>query len=170
MIERYTLPEMGRHLDLKGPKMQAWPDVEIAAVKAGHHPLARSPAEAVGRDSGQGRLQCCPCGPRSKRPTNHDVIAFLTNVAENVGDASKYVHYGMTSSDMLDTGSGAADQARRPSPSERDLAHPAPVPRPEVDSSAQPRPNLLSEIGRKTWSASHRSDTCTQDSPHSGHS
>ena len=35
--------------------------------------------------------------------TNHDVIAFLTNVAEYVGDASKYVHYGMTSSDMLDT-------------------------------------------------------------------
>ena len=36
--------------------------------------------------------------------TNHDVIAFLTNVAEHVGDASKYIHYGMTSSDMLDTG------------------------------------------------------------------
>ena len=34
----------------------------------------------------------------------HDVIAFLTNVAENVGDASKYIHLGMTSSDILDTG------------------------------------------------------------------
>ena len=38
-----------------------------------------------------------------EQTTNHDVIAFLTNVAEYVGDASKYVHYGMTSSDMLDT-------------------------------------------------------------------
>ncbi len=39
-----------------------------------------------------------------ERTTNHDVIAFLTDVAEHVGEASKYVHYGMTSSDMLDTG------------------------------------------------------------------
>src|SRR5665648_370882 len=35
--------------------------------------------------------------------THHDVIAFLTNLGENVGEVSKYLHYGMTSSDMLDT-------------------------------------------------------------------
>ena len=39
-----------------------------------------------------------------EQTTNHDVIAFLTNVAEHVGESSKYVHYGMTSSDVLDTG------------------------------------------------------------------
>jgi adenylosuccinate lyase len=38
-----------------------------------------------------------------KSIVKHDVVAFLTNVAENVGEASKYIHYGMTSSDILDT-------------------------------------------------------------------
>jgi adenylosuccinate lyase len=43
-----------------------------------------------------------------ERTTNHDVVAFLTDVAEHVGPASRWVHYGMTSSDVLDTGLGIA--------------------------------------------------------------
>ena len=39
-----------------------------------------------------------------EKTTNHDVVAFLTNVNENIGPASRWVHYGMTSSDVLDTG------------------------------------------------------------------
>ena len=38
-----------------------------------------------------------------EKTTKHDVIAFVSNVAENVGDSGKYIHYGMTSSDVLDT-------------------------------------------------------------------
>ena len=38
-----------------------------------------------------------------ERETNHDIIAFLTNVAENVGESSKYIHKGLTSSDVKDT-------------------------------------------------------------------
>ena len=55
-----------------------------------------------------------------ERATNHDVIAFLTDVAERVGPASRWVHYGMTSSDMVDTGlalaiaAGRRAAARRP--------------------------------------------------------
>jgi adenylosuccinate lyase len=43
-----------------------------------------------------------------ERTTNHDVVAFLTDVAEHVGEASRWIHYGMTSSDVLDTGLGLA--------------------------------------------------------------
>ena len=39
-----------------------------------------------------------------ERTTNHDVVAFLTDVNERVGPASRWIHYGMTSSDVLDTG------------------------------------------------------------------
>src|SRR4029078_748705 len=38
-----------------------------------------------------------------EKTTNHDVIAFTTNLAESIGDASRYVHYGLTSSDVVDT-------------------------------------------------------------------
>src|ERR1035437_2685189 len=89
MIERYTLPEMGA-IWTEEAKMRAWLDVEIAAVKAWHK-LGKVPREGVAE---------------IEATTNHDVVAFLTNVAEYVGDSSKYVHYGMTSSDMLDTGLG----------------------------------------------------------------
>ncbi len=101
MIERYTLPEMGA-IWTEEAKMQAWLDVEIAAVKAWQK-LGRIPAEAAAEIEARagfdpGRVA------EIEQTTNHDVIAFLTNVAEYVGEPSKYVHYGMTSSDMLDTG------------------------------------------------------------------
>ena len=103
MIERYTLPEMGA-IWTEEAKMQAWLDVEIAAVKAWHH-LGKVPAEAVAEIEAKAAFDVARVA-EIEATTNHDVIAFLTNVAENVGDASKYVHYGMTSSDMLDTGLG----------------------------------------------------------------
>ena len=108
MIERYTLPEMGA-VWTEEAKMRAWLDVEIAAVKAWNK-LGKVPDEAVaaieaGADFDVARVA------EIEATTNHDVIAFLTNVAEHVGDAGKYVHYGMTSSDMLDT--GMALQIRR---------------------------------------------------------
>src|ERR1035437_6819117 len=93
MIERYTLPEMGA-IWTEEAKMRAWLDVEIAAVEAWNK-LGKVPDDAMAEIQAKADFEAT---------TNHDVIAFLTNVAEHVGDASKYVHYGMTSSDMLDTG------------------------------------------------------------------
>ncbi len=101
MIERYTLPEMGA-VWTEQAKMQAWLDVEIAAVKAWNK-LGKVPDEAVAEIEAKAAFDVARV-VEIEATTNHDVIAFLTNVAEYVGEASKYVHYGMTSSDMLDTG------------------------------------------------------------------
>ena len=100
MIERYTLPEMGG-IWTDEARMQAWLDVEIAAVKAWNK-LGKVPDKAVTEIVDKASFDVARVN-EIEATTNHDVIAFLTNVAEYVGDASKYVHYGMTSSDMLDT-------------------------------------------------------------------
>jgi adenylosuccinate lyase len=100
MIERYTLPEMGA-IWTDGARMQAWLDVEIAAVKAWNR-LGKVPDDATAEIEAKAAFDVARVN-EIEATTNHDVIAFLTNVAEYVGDASKYVHYGMTSSDMLDT-------------------------------------------------------------------
>ncbi len=101
MIERYTLAEMGA-IWTEEAKMRAWLDVEIAAVKAWHK-LGKVPREAVIEIEAKADFDVARVA-EIEATTNHDVIAFLTNVAEYVGESSKYVHYGMTSSDMLDTG------------------------------------------------------------------
>jgi len=101
MIERYTLPEMGA-VWTDEAKMAAWLQVEIAAVKAWAQ-LGKVPPEAVKEIEAKAAFEVARVN-EIEQTTNHDVIAFLTNVAEHVGDASKYIHYGMTSSDMLDTG------------------------------------------------------------------
>ena len=101
MIDRYTLPEMGA-VWTDEARMQAWLDVEIAAVKAWNR-LGKVPDEAVAEIEARAAFDVARVA-EIEATTNHDVIAFLTNVAEYVGEASKYVHYGMTSSDMLDTG------------------------------------------------------------------
>jgi len=101
MIERYTLPEMGA-VWTEEAKMRAWLDVEIAAVRA-WNTLGKVPDEAVAEIEAKAAFDVARV-TEIEETTNHDVIAFLTNVAEYVGESSKYVHYGMTSSDMLDTG------------------------------------------------------------------
>ena len=101
MIERYTLPEMGA-VWTDEARMQAWLDVEIAAVKA-WNTLGKVPDDAVAEIAAKAAFEVDRVA-EIEATTNHDVIAFLTNVAEHVGEASKWVHYGMTSSDMLDTG------------------------------------------------------------------
>jgi adenylosuccinate lyase len=101
MIERYTLPEMGA-VWTEEARMRAWLDVEIAAVRA-WNALGKVPDDAVAEIVARADFDPARVA-EIEATTNHDVIAFLTNVAEYVGEASKYVHYGMTSSDMLDTG------------------------------------------------------------------
>ena len=101
MIERYTLPEMGR-LWSEEAKFQSWLDVEIAATAANVE-LGRVPAEALATIREKARFEVARI-LEIEAEVRHDVIAFLTNVNEHVGDAGRYIHVGMTSSDVLDTG------------------------------------------------------------------
>ncbi|MEB3199941.1 MAG: adenylosuccinate lyase [Synechococcaceae cyanobacterium] len=101
MIERYTLPEMGR-IWSEEAKFQSWLDVEIAACEANAE-LGRVPAEAMEQIRSRAAFEV-PRILEIEAEVRHDVIAFLTNVNEHVGDAGRYIHVGMTSSDVLDTG------------------------------------------------------------------
>ena len=100
MIPRYTNPEMGR-IWSDQRKYETWLRVEVAAAEA----MAATGLvpEAAARD-----IAACP-GVRAERvdeierTTQHDVIAFTTAVAEQVGPSARWLHFGLTSSDVLDT-------------------------------------------------------------------
>jgi len=100
VIERYTLPEMGE-LWTEKFKYQTWLEVEIAVCEA-QAELGYIPSEAVTIIKEKAQFD-----PQRileiETEVRHDVIAFLTNVNEYVGDAGRYIHLGMTSSDVLDT-------------------------------------------------------------------
>lgn len=100
MIERYTLPEMG-DLWTDNYKFKTWLRVEIAVCEA-QAELGYIPKEAVEEIKAKAKFD-----PKRileiEAEVRHDVIAFLTNVNEYVGDVGRYIHLGMTSSDMLDT-------------------------------------------------------------------
>ena len=83
-------------------KFQSWLDVEIAATDANCQ-LGRVPQEAMVAIRERARFEV-PRILEIEAEVRHDVIAFLTNVNEHVGDAGRYIHLGMTSSDVLDTG------------------------------------------------------------------
>lgn len=100
MIERYTLPEMGRIWDLEN-KFRKWLDIEIAVAEAMAE-LGEIPVEAAKNIREKANFDVKRI-EEIEAVTNHDVIAFLTCVAEYVGEDSKYVHLGMTSSDVGDT-------------------------------------------------------------------
>ena len=100
MIERYSTPEMAA-IWTDEARMQTWLDVEIAVCEAWAE-LGEIPWEAVAEIKSKAAFDVARV-LEIEEVTHHDVIAFLTNVAEYVGDASKYIHFGMTSSDMLDT-------------------------------------------------------------------
>lgn len=99
-IERYTLPEMGE-LWTESHKFQTWLQVELAVCDA-QAELGYIPSEAVEEIKAKANFE----PERIKQieaEVRHDVIAFLTNVNEYVGDAGRYIHLGLTSSDVLDT-------------------------------------------------------------------
>jgi adenylosuccinate lyase len=100
LIERYTLPEMGE-LWTEHYKFKTWLQVEIAVCEA-QAELGYIPAAAVTEI--QAKAQFDPKRILEiEAEVRHDVIAFLTNVNEYVGDAGRYIHLGLTSSDVLDT-------------------------------------------------------------------
>jgi adenylosuccinate lyase len=100
MIARYTRPAMGRIWEDHN-KFQIWLDIEILACEA-QADLGVIPREAVEVIRAKatfdvGRID------EIEREVKHDVIAFLTNVGEHVGPEARFIHLGMTSSDILDT-------------------------------------------------------------------
>lgn len=100
LIERYTLPEMG-DLWTDTYKFKTWLQVEIAVCEA-QAELGYIPAEAVEEIKAKANFDVARIA-EIEAEVQHDVIAFLTNVNEYVGDAGRYIHLGMTSSDVLDT-------------------------------------------------------------------
>ncbi|MBW4574231.1 MAG: adenylosuccinate lyase [Aphanothece sp. CMT-3BRIN-NPC111] len=100
MIERYTLPEMG-NLWTENYKLKTWLQVEIAVCEA-QAELGYIPKSAVEEIKAKANFD-----PKRvleiEAEVRHDMIAFLTNVNEYVGDAGRYIHLGLTSSDVLDT-------------------------------------------------------------------
>jgi adenylosuccinate lyase len=100
MIERYTLPEMGAIWSLEN-KFQKWLDVEIAVCEV-HCEDGIIPQEALEEIKSKAAFTVKRINEIEKT-TDHDVIAFTTNLAENIGDAARFVHYGLTSSDVVDT-------------------------------------------------------------------
>jgi len=100
MIERYTLPEMGAIWTLHN-KFQKWLDVEIAVCEV-HAEDGIIPADALQEIKSKAAFTVERVNEIEKT-TDHDVIAFTTNLAENIGDAARFVHYGLTSSDVVDT-------------------------------------------------------------------
>ena len=100
MIERYTLPEMGAVWSQQN-KFQKWLDVEIAVCEV-HAEDGTIPADALAEIKAKAAFSVDRISEIEKT-TDHDVIAFTTNLAENTGSASRFVHYGLTSSDVVDT-------------------------------------------------------------------
>ena len=85
-------------------KFQKWLDVEIAVCEV-HAEDGTIPAEAVDEIKSKAAFTVDRINEIEKT-TDHDVIAFTTNLAENIGQASRFVHYGLTSSDVVDTANG----------------------------------------------------------------
>jgi adenylosuccinate lyase len=100
MIERYTLPEMGAVWSQQN-KFQKWLDVEIAVCEV-HAEMGTISVDALAEIKTKASFTVERIGEIEKT-TDHDVIAFTTSLAENIGTASRFVHYGLTSSDVVDT-------------------------------------------------------------------
>jgi adenylosuccinate lyase len=100
VIDRYATPEM-RHLWSAENKTQRWLDVEIAVCEGLEHfgkiPAGTTEAIRAGAKFDLARMA------ELEKETRHDVMAFVKNVAENLGEEGRYVHYGVTSYDIVDT-------------------------------------------------------------------
>ena len=108
MIERYTLPEMGK-IWTESAKFQSWLKVEIAACEA-NFSLGKIPKNAVEEIRSNAKFDESRIKEIEKE-VKHDVIAFLTSVNEFVGDSGRYIHVGMTSSCLLYTSPSPRDTA-----------------------------------------------------------
>ncbi|MBD0282830.1 MAG: adenylosuccinate lyase [Thermoleophilaceae bacterium] len=100
MIARYTRPEMGAVWS-EQRKLETWLQVELAVVEAlAEQGVVPEDDAATIRDRATFTVDAVK---ERERVTDHDVAAFVDIVAESVGDAGRWVHHGLTSSDVLDT-------------------------------------------------------------------
>jgi adenylosuccinate lyase len=100
VIPRYTRPEIGAVWTPEA-KMESWLEVELAATEAWAAEGA-VPAEAAGEARAKASFTVAAVEER-ERVTDHDVAAFVDVVAASVGEHGRWIHYGLTSSDVLDT-------------------------------------------------------------------
>ena len=100
MITRYSRPEMARIWEPEN-RFRIWFEIEAHACDA-QAELGLIPKEAAAAVWERGAYEVERID-EIERETRHDMIAFLTNLAEHVGDEARFVHQGMTSSDVLDT-------------------------------------------------------------------
>jgi len=100
MIARYTRPEMGRIWSEEN-SFQKWLEVEILAAE-GLARLGKVPKAAIARIRRQARFDIKRIR-EIEAEVKHEIIAFLSSVAESIGDDARYLHVGMTSSDVMDT-------------------------------------------------------------------
>lgn len=100
MISRYTLPRMGK-IWKEEEKFALWLKIEVLACEAWAE-LGEIPKDAVARIKERAKFDIVGIKEIEKE-VKHDVLAFLTNLAESIGPEARYVHLGLTSSDILDT-------------------------------------------------------------------
>ena len=100
MIERYSLPGM-RSVWTEQRKLEIWLEIETLACEAMAE-LGTIPKEDAATIRAKGAFDINAVREIEKR-TNHDVIAFIEDVASRVGPAARWIHQGLTSSDLLDT-------------------------------------------------------------------
>lgn len=103
MIDRYTRPAMGKVWSLEN-QYQAWLEVEIAADEAWAE-LGKIPASDVAKIRENAKLDVDRIA-EIEAVTHHDVVAFTRDVSESLGAERKWVHYGLTSTDVVDTAQG----------------------------------------------------------------
>jgi len=100
MIERYTRNEMGKIWSLEN-KFQTYLDVELAVCDA-YQKLGTLTADIVNDIKAKSKFDISRID-EIEAEVKHDFIAFLTNVGEYVGENSRFIHLGLTSSDVIDT-------------------------------------------------------------------
>lgn len=100
MIERYTRPELAKIWSEEN-KYKIWLQVEIAALE-GMQEIGKVPKEAVQKIKEKAKIDLKRI-EELDREVHHDVIAFLTSLSEAIGPEGRYLHMGMTSSDLIDT-------------------------------------------------------------------
>jgi adenylosuccinate lyase len=103
MIERYTTPAMNA-IWSRQAKYQVWMEVELAIVE-GHAELGAVPPEALTTIREKSAFDIARCDEIEKE-TRHDLMAFVRNLSENIGEPGRFVHMGVTSYDVIDTALG----------------------------------------------------------------
>jgi adenylosuccinate lyase len=102
VIARYTRPELGR-LWTEQARMDAWREVELAACEELPGLLGDGGPSAQDLEAIRASTFTVEAAQERERTTDHDLAAFVDVLAESAGDAGRWIHYGLTSSDVLDT-------------------------------------------------------------------